>query len=97
MITKIEIRKALARGYGSPKNSAKELDGDLINAMTEEIDRLINPPHNCWLCEKPVQKETAPIGFNMGAGPRYVCKECSDKMSEVEKTYLIQSVMEGSK
>ncbi len=57
----------------------------------------IDEQYNCWLCEKPLQKEEAPIGFNMGTGPRYVCKECSDKMSEVEKTYLIQSVMEESK
>lgn len=32
-----QIKQALARAYCTPENSHKELDSDLINAMTIEI------------------------------------------------------------
>ena len=35
-----EIGQALARGYCYPENSAKELDGKLIEAMSKEIEKL---------------------------------------------------------
>lgn len=32
-----QIKEALARGYYAPENSSKELDSDLIEAMTQEV------------------------------------------------------------
>ena len=37
-----EILGALARGYTYPENSSKVLDNDLINAMAEEVMKVIN-------------------------------------------------------
>lgn len=46
------IRMALARGYCKSKNSHKELDSDLINAMADEIMDLQSPERICGLSSK---------------------------------------------
>lgn len=51
----------------------------------------------CWICESrttnlPVDSPTA---FNLGAGPRYICKSCSEKMTPEATVDLIQQVMEA--
>jgi hypothetical protein len=40
-ITRDEIMKALARGYCQERNAQKEMDIDLIVAMADEIQTLI--------------------------------------------------------
>ena len=50
-----QIRIALARGYCYPENSHKEMDSALVNAMAEEVVKIIT--HNqqtqksCERCE----------------------------------------------
>jgi hypothetical protein len=38
-----QIRQALARGYCTPENEKKELDAELINAMTKEVLESFQP------------------------------------------------------
>jgi hypothetical protein len=38
-----QITQALARGYCHPKNSAKEVDADLIEAMVKEVVESLTP------------------------------------------------------
>lgn len=37
------VREAAARGYTHPKNSHKELDADLLDAICEEIMNTLAP------------------------------------------------------
>lgn len=38
-----QVRQALARGYCHPANSHKEMDVDLVEAMTAEIVKCLTP------------------------------------------------------
>jgi hypothetical protein len=40
-VTREEIMQALARGYVAPRNTQKEMDIDLIVAMADEVQKLI--------------------------------------------------------
>lgn len=42
-----QIRMALARGYCTPDNSHKEMDSTLVNAMAEEVMKIM-PEGELW-------------------------------------------------
>ncbi len=39
--SKVNIAGAVARGWCSPKNSSKEMDADLAQAITDEVDKVV--------------------------------------------------------
>jgi hypothetical protein len=38
-----QIRQAVARGWCHPKNSAKEMDADLVEAIVAEVVKSVTP------------------------------------------------------
>jgi len=50
-----QVRMALVRGYCTPENSHKEMDSTLVNAMAEEVVKIITnkipQPKSCEGCE----------------------------------------------
>ena len=64
-----QIRMALARGYCYPENSHKEMDSALVNAMAEEVVKIIT--HKI-----PAQKscEGCEHYFNIEENPFIICE-----------------------
>jgi hypothetical protein len=48
-VTREEIMQALARGYVAPRNAQKEMDIDLIVAMADEVQKLIEDEYGSIL------------------------------------------------
>jgi hypothetical protein len=52
-----DIREAVARGWCHPKNRRKKMDINLVEAITEEVRKLLDE-HGLWLDTSHITEET---------------------------------------